>query len=143
LHRLATRAKQSASRWEALGEAGIADALCATSYGPGRAITSLHLGFDRRDATSGKAQMIQMAGLLLTERLMEFAAPFEDELPRLSSRERDSLAFVAEGKTAWEISVILGISESTVRFHLDNARRKLGAVNRTHAVARLISLRLI
>ena len=31
--------------WEAMSEAGIADALCATSYGAGGAIASLHLGF--------------------------------------------------------------------------------------------------
>lgn len=129
--------------WDALGEARIADALCATSYGPDRTITSLHLGFGRRNIAPRRARIIQTAGLLLTERLMDFAVPLEDELPPLSARERDSLAFVADGKTTWEISVILGISEATVRFHLDNARRKLGAVNRTHAVARLINLRVI
>ncbi|RWD54623.1 MAG: LuxR family transcriptional regulator, partial [Mesorhizobium sp.] len=59
------------------------------------------------------------------------------------ARERDSLALVAEGKTDWEISVILGIAEATVRFHVDNARRKLGAVNRAQAVARLVNQRLI
>ncbi|WP_376775054.1 helix-turn-helix domain-containing protein [Mesorhizobium caraganae] len=49
-----------------------------------------------------------------------------------------ALALVAEGKTDWEISVILGIAQATVRFHVDNARRKLSAVNRTQAVARLV-----
>ncbi|MBX9745676.1 MAG: helix-turn-helix transcriptional regulator [Hyphomonadaceae bacterium] len=48
------------------------------------------------------------------------------------------MAFVADGKTDWEISVIMGIAEATVRFHADNARRKLGAVNRAHAIARLV-----
>lgn len=57
---------------------------------------------------------------------------------RLTPREKDALAWVAEGKSDWEISVILGLSEATVRFHVDNARRKLGAVNRAHAVARLL-----
>ncbi|MEW5686146.1 MAG: helix-turn-helix domain-containing protein [Pseudomonadota bacterium] len=57
---------------------------------------------------------------------------------RLTPREQDALSWVAEGKSDWEISVILGLSEATVRFHVDNARRKLGAVNRAHAVARLL-----
>lgn len=59
--------------------------------------------------------------------------------PRLTSRERDALTWVAEGKSDWEIGVILGLSETTVRFHVDNARRKLGAVNRIHAVAKLLA----
>lgn len=55
----------------------------------------------------------------------------------LSGRELDAVRLVAEGKSDWEIAVIFGISEHTARFHVDNARRKLGAVNRAHAVARL------
>ena len=35
----------------------------------------------------------------------------------LSARELDCLKWTAEGKTAWEASVILGITERTVRFH--------------------------
>ena len=53
------------------------------------------------------------------------------------------MALVAEGKTDWEISVILGVSEATARFHVDNARRKLDAVSRAQAVAKMIDRRLI
>ena len=60
---------------------------------------------------------------------------------RLTGRERDALSWVAEGKSDWEIGVILSLSETTVRFHVDNARRKLKAVNRAQAVARLLLLR--
>ncbi|WP_293450978.1 LuxR family transcriptional regulator [Phenylobacterium sp.] len=130
--------------WEAMGEAGIGDALCATSYGRYRTVTSLHLGFREPDFAPDEALAIQLSGLMLTERLMEFAAPPGDEHEvRLTARERDVAAWVAEGKSDWEISVILGVSESTVRFHMDNARRKLGAVNRVQAVARLAAARLL
>jgi LuxR family quorum sensing-dependent transcriptional regulator len=84
-----------------------------------------------------------MAGLLLTERLLTLAEPASADEVRLTDRERDSLAWVAEGKSDWEIAMILGLAESTVRFHVDNARRKLGAVNRTQAVARLAAARLL
>ena len=139
----APRGRKFGRYWDALGQAGIHDVLCATSYGAGGSIASLHLGFadDRLDATETTA--IQMAGLLLTERLLGFGVPDGAPPPRLTPRERDALAFVAEGKTDWEISTILGVSESTARFHVDNARRKLGAVNRSHAVARLIHERLL
>lgn len=39
--------------------------------------------------------------------------------------------------------MILSVSESTARFHVDNARRKLGAATRAQAVARLLNQRLI
>ncbi len=61
----------------------------------------------------------------------------------LTARERDALAWVAEGKSDWEIAVILGLSETTVRFHVDNARKKLGAVNRAQAVARMLRRRQV
>ncbi len=125
-----------ATYWDAMSEAGIADALCATSYGPDRTITSMHLGFGRRDFTAEESRSIHMAGLLLTERLMEFAEPLP-EAPSLTSRERDALAFVADGHTDRQIADRMKISEPTVRFHLNNARRKLGAGNRSQAVARL------
>jgi LuxR family quorum sensing-dependent transcriptional regulator len=129
--------------WEAMSEARIDDALCATSYGPDRAIASLHLGFERRSFAPDEALSIHMAGLLLTERLLTLAEPASADEVRLTDRERDSLAWVAEGKSDWEIAMILGLAESTVRFHVDNARRKLGAVNRTQAVARLTAARLL
>ncbi len=129
--------------WDAMSEARIDDALCATSYGPGRVIASLHLGFERRHFAPDEALSIHMAGLMLTERLMTLAEPATLDEIRLTERERDSLAWVAEGKSDWEIAVILGLSESTVRFHVDNGRKKLGAVNRAQAVARMAAARLL
>ena len=129
--------------WDAMSEAGIGDAVCATSYGRNRTIASLHLGFRDPDLSPDDALAIQLAGLMLTERLMTFAAPGEDDEIKLTDRERDALAWVAEGKSDWEISVILGVSETTARFHVDNARKKLGAVNRAQAVARLAAARML
>lgn len=129
--------------WEALGEAGIADALCSTSYGARGAITSLHLGFGERDIDPGAAWAAQLAGLMLTERLMEFSGGLADDRPELSNRERDCLAFMADGRRDKEIADRLDITEATVRFHIDNARRKLGAKNRAQAVARLAHLRML
>jgi DNA-binding CsgD family transcriptional regulator len=53
----------------------------------------------------------------------------------LSPREAEVLRWAMAGKTNWEISVILAISESTVKFHVQNAKSKLQAVSRAHAVA--------
>jgi LuxR family quorum sensing-dependent transcriptional regulator len=53
----------------------------------------------------------------------------------LTSREREVLGWVAQGKSAWEIGEILQIAKRTVDEHTAASRRKLGAVNRAHAVA--------
>jgi DNA-binding CsgD family transcriptional regulator len=68
---------------------------------------------------------------------------FDGGAPRLSTREREVMMWTADGKTASEIGEILGIAESTCIFHITNAARKLGAVNKTHAVARAAVLGLI
>lgn len=126
--------------WEALGEANIADALCTTSYGPRGAIASLHLGLGEREIDPAVARAMKLAGLMLTERLMDFSGGLDDSRPDLTNRERDCLAFMADGLPDREIAARLNIAEATVRFHIDNARSKLGARNRAQAVARLAAL---
>jgi DNA-binding CsgD family transcriptional regulator len=61
----------------------------------------------------------------------------------ISARELDCLKWMAAGKTAWEASVILGISERTVRFHLNTVREKLNCSTTTQAVAKAVSHQLI
>jgi LuxR family transcriptional regulator, quorum-sensing system regulator BjaR1 len=53
----------------------------------------------------------------------------------LTLREKECISWCAEGKTAWEISTILGISERTVAHILENAQKKMNTTNRTHLVA--------
>jgi DNA-binding CsgD family transcriptional regulator len=58
-----------------------------------------------------------------------------DEPPQhLTARETEIMHYVAAGKSNWDISHILGISSSTVKFHMKNITRKLNAVNRAHSV---------
>jgi DNA-binding CsgD family transcriptional regulator len=61
----------------------------------------------------------------------------------VSGRELDCLRWTAAGKTAWEASVILGISERTVRFHLNAAREKLNCATTTQAVAKAVARQMI
>ena len=53
------------------------------------------------------------------------------------------VAWAAQGKSAWEIGEILHIAQRTAEEHLATAARKLGAVNRTHAVAIAIRSKVI
>ncbi len=51
----------------------------------------------------------------------------------LTQREKECLKWVAAGKTTWEISRIIGISERTVVFHIQNSISKTRTTSRTSA----------
>ena len=62
---------------------------------------------------------------------------------KLSNRERECLAWSAEGLTAKEIARKLHRSVATVTLHLNTAAKKLGAANRVQAVVRALHYRLL
>ncbi|OKO87620.1 hypothetical protein AC629_13190 [Bradyrhizobium sp. NAS80.1] len=53
----------------------------------------------------------------------------------LTQREHQCLAWTAQGKTVADIAVLVAIAPRTVVFHLENARRKLGASSIAQCVA--------
>lgn len=86
---------------------------------------------------------LQLIGVYAHNRIRSLGRPDLKKRDLLTAREREVLRWVADGKTAWEVSVILKISERTVKFHLIQASRKLNAVNRTSAVAKALARGLI
>ena len=65
------------------------------------------------------------------------------ERPALTPRELDVLRWTMEGKTAGEISSLLGIGERTTVFHLQNAMQKLHCGSKHQAVLKALRLGLI
>jgi LuxR family transcriptional regulator len=63
--------------------------------------------------------------------------------PHLTARELECLSWAAQGKTAADIACVLDRSVETVRLHLKRSIRKLGALNRPHAVAKAVSYGLL
>lgn len=55
--------------------------------------------------------------------------------PSLTPKEIEIFTWIRDGKTNGEIAQILEISERTVKFHLSNILKKLGAKSRTQAVS--------
>lgn len=53
----------------------------------------------------------------------------------LAPREQEVLFWAAQGKSAWETAIVLNLTESTIKFYLRNACKRLSAQNKTHAVA--------
>lgn len=58
--------------------------------------------------------------------------------PALTPRELDALRWTMEGKSAWEVAAILGVSERTSSLDLANAMQKLEATNKHQAVLRAL-----
>lgn len=61
----------------------------------------------------------------------------------LTLRERECLRWAAAGKTDWEISEILSISEKTANAHIEKAKRKFNVATRVQAVMHAIRLGFI
>jgi len=58
-------------------------------------------------------------------------------VPRLTPRQNDLLRLLASGRTNTQIARQLGISEGTVRTHLENIYTRLNVSSRTAAVTRV------
>ena len=61
----------------------------------------------------------------------------------LTVREKEILGFIYLGKSNIEIGMILGISSLTVKNHVQKILRKLNVQNRTQAVGRALTLRIL
>jgi DNA-binding CsgD family transcriptional regulator len=61
----------------------------------------------------------------------------------LSTREKEALRWISEGKTSIEAAMITGLSHHTITAYLNNAMRKLDCVTRPQAVAKALKLNLI
>ncbi len=74
--------------------------------------------------------------LLQTPEPLQHATHRGGHLPDLTAREIDVLRAMAAGQTNAQIALSLFVAEGTVKSHVKHILRKLGAANRTEAVAR-------
>lgn len=123
---------------------GIQDGLTIPFHSPGNRVDVVSLGFERFDLSRQETLTITLASAVAHERMVELS-PFipASGKPVLTPRERDCLAFVAEGLSDADIGEKLGISQTTAHAHVESAKRKLGAKTRAQAVARLYALGLL
>ncbi|SMF61054.1 LuxR family transcriptional regulator, quorum-sensing system regulator CciR [Allosphingosinicella indica] len=75
------------------------------------------------------AQSIAVHAFGAALRLLDRTAP-----PRLSRRERQCVRLIAEGKSDWEIGVILGLSAETVHGYVKRARAAYDVATRAQLV---------
>jgi DNA-binding CsgD family transcriptional regulator len=141
---------KSARRWTAAEQVvmdsafawGWCDGFVLPVHGPGGYFATVSMATSHPDLDQGPEQRLRlrMIAMMAHERSLALANldPPENQYETMSARELECLRWVADGKTDWEIGLILSISAATVKFHVDGARKKLRARNRAQAVARLV-----
>ncbi|MFL4395988.1 LuxR C-terminal-related transcriptional regulator [Acinetobacter pittii] len=79
----------------------------------------------------------QMTNISLTK---FFNKDLDADCQILTPRELEVMRWTADGKTSFEISRILNITERTVNFHISNCLLKLNTANKVSAVVKAIFL---
>jgi len=127
--------------WRIAATWGWTDGFVVPIHGPGGyfatvSMASMEKGLNLRPTARAR---LQMMALIAHQRIRTIRAPNgpPDLREVLTVREIECLRWVACGKTDADIGFILGISVVTVRFHVDNILRKLGAANRAQAAVRI------
>jgi LuxR family quorum sensing-dependent transcriptional regulator len=95
------------------------------------------------ELSDSERAVLHLVGIYGLIRARSFANVLHVKPQELTEREREVLTWVAQGKSAWEVGEILGISKRTVDEHSKTAFQKLHAVNRAQAVAIALQSRFI
>ena len=123
-----------------LAESGFGDGLAIPCHGPQGYVGVISLAFEAlTDVAPADRAAIEIASLVVHERMRCLTkVQAAHRSPPLSARERDCMAFVADGLSDNEIADVLGLASPTVAAHIKNARAKLGARTRAQAVAHFV-----
>ncbi len=142
-----TKGRRGAAEREVMSEAmvyGLRQGVSVPVHGPGGEWGMMSLGSSERYSpttikdTRFHTQFIAQSTHEALKRVVN-AVGGETPESQLTVRECECLQWTANGKTAWEISRILNLSESTVTFHLKNAINKMEVANRPQAVAKAVT----
>lgn len=118
---------------------GIGDGLTVPAHVPGDAHGSCSFAWRRGQVANDQALVAaQSISNFAFEAARRVHCPVLIPRPRLTDRQRECLAWVARGKTDWEISKIMGISEMTALEHMRNARSRYDAATRTRLAVRAL-----
>jgi LuxR family quorum sensing-dependent transcriptional regulator len=101
------------------------------------------MGGQHIDTSPDAKRALHLMSIYAHAKAVDVVKPKRDTRRLLSTREREVLSWTAAGKSAWEISCILGISEQTIRHHLKVIAQKLDTPNKTAAVVAAIRRREI
>jgi LuxR family transcriptional regulator, quorum-sensing system regulator BjaR1 len=144
-----SEARQQASRlgrktMDETSDYRINDGLMFPMHAIGSVPGGVSLGAEHLDISPRAIAELEIVAQHTYFKLEDMLGPFPYQVSiDLSPRELQVVQIAAAGKTNWEISRILGVSEETVKATISRASRKLNATNRAHAVATAIAHSLI
>jgi LuxR family quorum sensing-dependent transcriptional regulator len=122
---------------------GLSQGLFVPIPSPAGTFGNVWMAGPKPDLTARTRPALHLISLYAFDRIHRIVGSPPNQRPRLTPREREVLLWTACGKSAWEIGEILGIAKRTVDDHAQSAFHKLGAANRTQAVAIAVRERLI
>jgi LuxR family transcriptional regulator, quorum-sensing system regulator CciR len=123
---------------------GLADGFTVPVHIPGEYWGTCSFGAASMDAiapeTLHAAQLIGNFGFEAARRLRrkELSMSRQDKMPVLTRRQLDCVTLIAQGKTDWEASQILGLAQNTVHEHIETARKRYRVAKRTQLVVRAL-----
>ena len=142
---LEAKAERTLSRseqdiWDAAHDWGWTDGLSVPIHGPGGYLGLVAMAGKEQSMPPALRSELHQLSFLTHERCraLKGLEPVADPQTALTHRELECIRWVAAGQTDTEIAILLNVSQTTVRTHIDQARRKLGARTRSQAVARLV-----
>lgn len=117
-------------------EQGIGDGFTVPAHVPGESRGSCSFANEAgRPIRIEMLPLAQLAGAFAFEAARRLSMPRghgrAEAAPSLTDRQRDCVLWAARGKSDWEISRILGVSEETVIRHMKQARERYGVQKRT------------
>jgi two-component system, NarL family, response regulator DevR len=109
------------------------------------ASAALQAGASAYLSRTASAELLRQAtqAALAQERFIDPSVPPRGSRGKLTKRQREILQLLANGESTTVAARELDLSEETVKTHTKNALARLGARNRTHAVAIAIRESLI
>jgi DNA-binding CsgD family transcriptional regulator len=138
------------AKWEAQAQFGFRTGICLALHMPeGR---HFMIGVDRdqplprdRGEVTRMVADLQLFAVHAQDTALRVLVPerLQLERPKLTPRELDGLRWTMDGKTAWEVGAIMGITERTAVLHINTAMHKLGCNNKHQAVLKALRLGLL
>jgi DNA-binding CsgD family transcriptional regulator len=127
--------------WGEARDNGMGDGLISYAYGPGGELLVVRMTTECTGVRPEDRPMLDAIAIVFsTVRLRLHERDADRPQGELTVREQQCLRWASQGLVDLEIAEQLKISSKTVAFHMENAKRKLGARNRLAAYRRALEL---
>jgi DNA-binding CsgD family transcriptional regulator len=128
-----------------LKQFGVREGISIPIFGAKGTVAVVAAGTITHELRIGPADLVdlELACAYVHKRYLQLQGASDSELPNLTKREREVLAWIAQGKSTNVIATILGVSEHTVDTLTRRTFQKLGVNDRISAVLKAVGAGLV